>query len=60
MTFGEYIALYSLPRAEGLLLRYLSSAYKALVQTLPEDTGGAEVDDLTAWLGRRSARPTPR
>ncbi|WP_344490952.1 DEAD/DEAH box helicase [Glycomyces endophyticus] len=51
MSFGEYIALYSLPRAEGLLLRYLSSAYKALVQTLPEDTGGPEVDDLTAWLG---------
>nr|WP_211116849.1 DEAD/DEAH box helicase [Glycomyces buryatensis] len=51
MSFGEYIALYSLPRAEGLLLRYLSSAYKALIQTLPEDIGGEELDDLTTWLG---------
>ena len=51
MTFGEYIAAYGLPRAEGLLLRYLSSAYKALTQTLPEHVGGDELDDLTAWLG---------
>jgi hypothetical protein len=51
MSFGEYIGLYGLPRAEGLLLRYLSSAYKALIQTLPEDTGGHELDDLSAWLG---------
>ncbi len=51
MSFGEYIGAYGLPRAEGLLLRYLSSAYKALVQTLPEGVGGTELDDLTAWLG---------
>nr|WP_199044255.1 DEAD/DEAH box helicase [Glycomyces salinus] len=51
MTFGEYISTYALPRSEGLLLRYLSSAYKALTQTLPEHAGGDELDDLTAWLG---------
>ncbi|HEU5127239.1 MAG TPA: DUF3516 domain-containing protein [Glycomyces sp.] len=51
MSFGEYIGAYGLPRAEGLLLRYLSSAYKALIQTLPEGAGGQELDDLTAWLG---------
>jgi superfamily II RNA helicase len=51
MSFGEYIGLYGIQRGEGLLLRYLSSAYKALIQTLPEDTGGPELDDLTAWLG---------
>ncbi|WP_026924712.1 DEAD/DEAH box helicase [Glycomyces arizonensis] len=51
MSFGEYIGVYSLPRAEGLLLRYLSSAYKALIQTLPEGAGGPELDDLTTWLG---------
>nr|WP_026931671.1 DEAD/DEAH box helicase [Glycomyces tenuis] len=51
MSFGEYIGVYGLPRAEGLLLRYLSSAYKALIQTLPEGAGGPELDDLTAWLG---------
>ncbi|WP_100444419.1 DEAD/DEAH box helicase [Glycomyces xiaoerkulensis] len=54
MTFGEYIGAYRLPRAEGLLLRYLTSAYKALTQTLPAGTGGTggtELDDLTTWLG---------
>ncbi|GAB3233935.1 DEAD/DEAH box helicase [Glycomyces halotolerans] len=51
MTFGEYIGAYRLPRAEGLLLRYLSSAYKTLIQTLPADAGGDELDDLTTWLG---------
>ncbi|WP_347177425.1 DUF3516 domain-containing protein [Glycomyces sp. L485] len=51
MSFGEYIGVYGLPRAEGLLLRYLSSAYKALIQTLPEGAGGPELDDLTSWLG---------
>src|SRR5690606_11902145 len=36
MTFGDYVAHYGLARSEGTLLRYLSSAYKALVQTVPE------------------------
>jgi superfamily II RNA helicase len=51
MSFGEYIGAYSLPRSEGLLLRYLTSAYKALTQTLPESAGGEELADLATWLG---------
>ena len=35
MTFGEYVAYYGLARSEGLVLRYLSDAYKALRQTVP-------------------------
>jgi superfamily II RNA helicase len=51
MTFGDYVAFYTLPRSEGLLLRYLSDAYKALNQTVPEDAKTEELYDLTEWLG---------
>ena len=51
MTFTDYIGHYGLARSEGLLLRYLSDAYKGLVQTVPEDAKTEEVFDLTEWLG---------
>jgi superfamily II RNA helicase len=51
MNFHEYVAAYRLARSEGLVLRYLSDAYKALRQTVPEPARTEEVDDLTAWLG---------
>jgi len=51
MTFHEYIGSYQLARSEGLVLRYLSDAYKALRQTVPDTARTDEVDDLTAWLG---------
>ena len=46
MTFVEYVGFYELARSEGLVLRYLADAYKALRQTVPE-----EAQD-------RGARPT--
>jgi superfamily II RNA helicase len=51
MSFGEYVAHYGLARSEGLLLRYLSDAYKALVQNIPEDAKSPELRDITEWLG---------
>jgi superfamily II RNA helicase len=51
MTFTDYVQHYGLTRAEGTLLRYLSSAYKALVQTVPESAKTDELYDLTEWLG---------
>ncbi|MCP5025065.1 MAG: DUF3516 domain-containing protein [Actinomycetia bacterium] len=51
MTFREYINHYGLKRSEGLLLRYLSDAYKALIQTVPESAKTDELDDITEWLG---------
>jgi hypothetical protein len=33
------------------VLRYLSDAYRAMRQTVPESARTDEVDDLTAWLG---------
>ncbi len=51
MTFGEYVAHYGLARSEGLLLRYLSDVYKALVRSVPEDDKTEDLLDLTEWLG---------
>jgi superfamily II RNA helicase len=51
MTFTEYVAYYSLARSEGLVLRYLADAYKALRQTVPAEAKTEELDDLIEWLG---------
>ncbi|KUP95244.1 DEAD/DEAH box helicase [Thermobifida cellulosilytica] len=51
MTFTDYIGYYELARSEGLVLRYLASAYKALTQTVPEDAKTEELRDLVEWLG---------
>ena len=58
MTFTEYVAFYGLARAEGLVLRYLADAYKALRQTVPETkrTEGAGGSDRLA----RRAGPADR
>ena len=51
MTFADYIQHYDLARSEGLVLRYLAHAYKALRQTVPTESKTEEVSDLEAWLG---------
>ncbi|BAL89837.1 putative DEAD/DEAH box helicase [Actinoplanes missouriensis 431] len=51
MTFTEYISFYGLSRSEGLVLRYLADAYRALRQTVPEDARTEELTDLIEWLG---------
>ncbi|MGX5360323.1 DUF3516 domain-containing protein, partial [Kocuria sp. KH4] len=51
MTFGDYVQFYGLARSEGILLRELSDAYKALRQTVPLDMLRAALEDLVAWLG---------
>ncbi|MEV4756590.1 DUF3516 domain-containing protein [Micromonospora sp. NPDC049559] len=51
MTFVEYISFYGLSRSEGLVLRYLADAYKALRHTVPEDAKTEELVDLIEWLG---------
>ncbi|MCC6877588.1 MAG: DUF3516 domain-containing protein [Sandaracinaceae bacterium] len=49
--FFMYVKEYGLARAEGILLRYLSEAYKALVQNVPESAKTDELYDLTDELG---------
>jgi superfamily II RNA helicase len=50
LSFNDYIKEYALSRSEGALLRYLSEAYKALVQTVPENYWNDELIDITAFL----------
>ena len=51
MGFGDYVALYGLQRSEGLVLRYFTDAYKALLQAVPEDAKTDDLIDFTEWLG---------
>ncbi|HEX6360193.1 DEAD/DEAH box helicase [Actinophytocola sp.] len=51
MTFTEYVSFYQLARSEGMVLRYLADAYKALRQTVPDEAKTEELTDLTEWLG---------
>jgi len=50
-TFTEFVAFYGLGRSEGLVLRYLSDAYRALRQTVPDEVKTDELDEITDWLG---------
>src|SRR5713101_5195547 len=51
LTFTEYVAFYGLSRSEGLVLRYLADAYKALRQTVPDEAKTEDLADLIEWLG---------
>jgi superfamily II RNA helicase len=51
MTFTEFVSVYGLTRSEGLLLRYLSDAYRTLRHTVPETARNDEFEDLVEWLG---------
>ncbi len=51
MTFTDYVGHYDLARTEGIVLRYLAGAFKALEQTVPEDIKTDDLKDVIAWLG---------
>ncbi|MEV0372866.1 DUF3516 domain-containing protein [Streptomyces sp. NPDC050636] len=51
MTFTEFTSFYELARTEGIVLRYLASAYKALDHTVPDDLKSEDFQDIIAWLG---------
>ncbi len=51
MSFTDFCSRYQLARSEGLVLRYLTDAYRALRQTVPEAHQTPELDDLLEWLG---------
>jgi superfamily II RNA helicase len=50
-SFAEYVKEYELQRAEGLLLRYLSDVYRALVQTVPDAAKNDDVDAIIEYFG---------
>jgi hypothetical protein len=51
MTFPEYVSFYGLSRSEGIVLRYLADAYRALRQTVPDDAKTEDLEDIIEWLG---------
>lgn len=51
MTFAELISHYGLTRSEGLVLRYLADAYRALRQAVPTEARTEELEDIIEWLG---------
>ena len=48
--FDDYVRDLELQRSEGVLLRYLSEAWRALVQTVPEGYRDEALDDVAAFL----------
>lgn len=51
MGFNDFVQYYALERGEGVLLRYLSDAYKALRQTVPESAVDDDLAEIIEWLG---------
>ncbi|WP_426244757.1 DEAD/DEAH box helicase [Nocardioides sp. LHG3406-4] len=51
MSFTDFTGRYQLARSEGLVLRYLTDAYRTLRQTVPDAHRTPELDDLVEWLG---------
>lgn len=50
MGFQEYVREYGLARAEGILLRHLSSTYKTITQNVPEDLWTEDWMDCILFL----------
>ena len=51
MTFSDLIATYGLARSEGVVLRYLTDAWRTLSHSIPDAYMNDELEDITVWLG---------
>lgn len=51
MGFTDLVGRYQVARSEGLVLRYLTDAYRVLRQTLPASHRTEELELLVDWLG---------
>ncbi|WP_447586998.1 DEAD/DEAH box helicase [Microbacterium lacticum] len=51
MSFAEFVSFYQLQRSEGLVLRYLADAYRAIRQTVPAEARTDDLLDIIEWLG---------
>ncbi|HEX8310754.1 MAG TPA: DUF3516 domain-containing protein, partial [Chthoniobacteraceae bacterium] len=49
-SFGDYIKIYELQRAEGVLLRHLSNVHKVLAQTVPDSAKNDAVREMELYL----------
>lgn len=50
MTFTELISHYDVGRSEGVILRYLSDAYRMMRQVIPEEIMTEELESMISWL----------
>src|SRR4051794_39644555 len=50
-TFATFVRRYRLERSEGLVLRYLTDAWRTLDRSLPEDVYTPMLEDVVEWLG---------
>jgi hypothetical protein len=50
-SFADYIKLYELQRAEGVLLRHLNSVFKVLAQTVPDTAKNDQIREMELYLG---------
>ncbi|UIJ35939.1 RNA helicase [Allobranchiibius sp. GilTou73] len=50
-SFADLVKQYELSRSEGIVLRYLTDAYRTLRQTVPDSRKTPELADLIEWLG---------
>ena len=51
MTFTDFVSRYQLARAEGLVLRYLTDAYRFFRHSVPDAHRSPELEELVEWLG---------
>lgn len=51
MTFSDLVATYGLARSEGVILRYLTDAWRTLKQSVPDEYFTEELSDVVVWLG---------
>ena len=51
MTFSDLIATYGLARSEGVVLRYLTDAWRTLSYSIPDAYMNEELEDIVVWLG---------
>jgi hypothetical protein len=49
-SFADYIKVYELQRAEGVLLRHLNSVFKVLTQTVPDTAKNDQLREMELYL----------
>ena len=51
MSFADFVRRFTLAPREGLVLRYLTDAYRTLTRTVPESYSSPELAQIVEWLG---------
>lgn len=57
MSFADFVRRFTLGPREGLVLRYLTDAYRTLMRTVPDVHSSPELEEIIDWLGE-SVRQT--